>query len=103
MRIFPEFLLNFFNTKLSSNHTMSQSIQDILKERVLVLDGAMGTMIQRFKLKEDDFRGERFKDSPVLLKGNNDLLVLTRPDVIDSIHRQYLDSYGYVICCLQAV
>lgn len=76
---------------------MSQSIQDILKKRILVLDGAMGTMIQRFKLKEGDFRGERFKDSPVLLKGNNDLLALTRPDVIESIHRQYLDAGADII------
>ncbi len=67
-----------------------QKIQDILKERILVLDGAMGTMIQRYRLTEDDFRGERFKDFNVLLKGNNDLLCLTRHDVIEAIHREYL-------------
>jgi len=66
-------------------------IHDILKNRILILDGAMGTMIQRYKLTEDDFRGERFKDSTILLKGNNDLLSLTRPDVIEAIHREYLD------------
>ena len=65
-------------------------IKDILKERILVLDGAMGTMIQRYKLQEEDFRGERFKDSSILLKGNNDLLSITRPDVIEAIHREYL-------------
>ncbi len=60
-----------------------------MRERILVLDGAMGTMIQRHKLGEADFRGERFKDHPHDLKGNNDLLVLTRPDIIADIHRQY--------------
>lgn len=68
-----------------------RKIQDILKERILILDGAMGTMIQRYKLTEEDFRGERFKDFNVLLKGNNDLLCLTRPDVIETIHREYLE------------
>lgn len=68
-----------------------QQIQDILKERILILDGAMGTMIQRYKLTEEDFRGERFKDSTILLKGNNDLLSVTRPDVIEAIHREYLE------------
>lgn len=67
-------------------------IQDILKERILVLDGAMGTMIQRYKLEEADFRAERFKDHPHPLKGNNDLLSLTRPDIIKAIHREYLEA-----------
>jgi 5-methyltetrahydrofolate--homocysteine methyltransferase len=67
-------------------------IQDLLRERILVLDGAMGTMIQRYKLEEDDFRGERFKDHPHPLKGNNDLLSITRPDIIKAIHREYLDA-----------
>jgi 5-methyltetrahydrofolate--homocysteine methyltransferase len=67
-------------------------IQDILKERILVLDGAMGTMIQRYSLEEADFRAERFKDHPHPLKGNNDLLSLTRPDVIKAIHREYLEA-----------
>ena len=64
-------------------------IEDILKERILVLDGAMGTMIQRHPLEEADFRGERFKNHTHPLKGNNDLLSLTRPDIIEDIHRQY--------------
>ncbi len=67
-------------------------LEKLLRERILVLDGAMGTMIQRFKLTEEDFRGERFKDHPSDLKGNNDLLSITRPDVIKSIHRQYLEA-----------
>lgn len=72
-------------------------IQEILKERILILDGAMGTMIQRYKLKEEDFRGERFKDFSCLLKGNNDLLCLTQPDVIAAIHREYLDAGADII------
>lgn len=67
-------------------------IEDILKERILVLDGAMGTMIQRYKLEEKDFRNERLKDHPHPLKGNNDLLSVTRPDVIKEIHRQYFEA-----------
>ncbi len=67
-------------------------MKDIIKERILVLDGAMGTMIQRYGLAEEDFRGEQFKDVPGLMKGNNDILCLTRPDVIADIHRKYLDA-----------
>ena len=64
----------------------------LLNERILILDGGMGTMIQSFKLNEQDYRGERFADFLGQLKGNNDLLCITRPDVIQSIHRQYLDA-----------
>ena len=71
---------------------MAISIEDILKERVLVLDGAMGTMIQRHTLEEEDFRGERFKDHSHPLKGNNDLLSITRPDIIRDIHKQYFEA-----------
>ncbi|MCP4123041.1 MAG: 5-methyltetrahydrofolate--homocysteine methyltransferase [Bacteroidetes bacterium] len=72
-------------------------IVEILKERILVLDGAMGTMIQRYKLEEEDYRGERFKDHPGSLKGNNDLLSLTRPDIIKQIHREYLEAGADII------
>lgn len=72
-------------------------IQDILKKRIMVLDGAMGTMIQRHKLEEADFRGSRFKDHPYPLKGNNDLLSLTRPDIIKEIHRQYFDAGADIV------
>lgn len=68
---------------------MSRNIKEILKERILVLDGAMGTMIQRHTLEEEDFKGERFKGHPHSLKGNNDLLSITRPEIIKDIHRQY--------------
>lgn len=73
------------------------NIQDILPSRILILDGAMGTMIQRYKLTEADYRGERFKDFSVLLKGNNDLLSLTRPDIIGEIHRAYLEAGADII------
>lgn len=68
------------------------SIQDILKKRILVLDGAMGTMIQRYQLEEEDFRKGWFENHPHKLKGDNDLLVLTRPDIIKEIHAQYLEA-----------
>ncbi len=68
---------------------MAYDIQEILKKRILVLDGAMGTMIQRHKLEEEDFRGDRFKDHGKALKGNNDLLSITRPDIIKEIHAEY--------------
>ncbi len=68
------------------------ALQQALKQRILVLDGAMGTMIQGYRLQEADYRGERFAEWPRDLKGNNDLLLLTRPDVIGEIHRAYLDA-----------
>jgi len=73
------------------------TIQDCLKERILIIDGAMGTMIQRHKLEEKDYRGERFKDWPSDLKGNNDLLSLTQPDIIEGIHREYLEAGADII------
>ena len=67
-------------------------IHEILKERILVLDGAMGTMIQRYRLQEADFRNEELKNHPHSLHGNNDLLSVTRPDIIKEIHRQYFEA-----------
>ena len=72
-------------------------MQQLINERILVLDGAMGTMIQQYNLSEADFRGERFKDIPGQLKGNNDMLCLTRPDVIEEIHRKYLEAGADII------
>lgn len=69
-----------------------KTLHDILKERILVLDGAMGTMIQRYELTEEDFRKGWFEDHPKSLKGNNDLLSLTRPDIIREIHRAYFEA-----------
>ncbi len=74
----------------SLNYTRAQALPEILNTRIAILDGAMGTMIQRFKLSETDYRGERFKDFPKDVKGNNELLSLTRPDVIRDIHEGYL-------------
>jgi len=73
-------------------YTRGQALPALLEKRILILDGAMGTMIQRFKLSEADFRGERLKDHPKDLKNNSDLLVLTRPEVIRDIHEGYLAS-----------
>jgi 5-methyltetrahydrofolate--homocysteine methyltransferase len=72
-------------------------LENRLKNELLFLDGAMGTVIQLHKLKEADFRGERFKDFHRDLKGNNDLLVMTSPEVIKSIHRAYLDAGSHII------
>src|SRR4029079_1208225 len=69
----------------------------LLKERIVILDGAMGTMIQGYRLSEADYRGKRFADHAHDLKGNNDLLVLTRPDVIREIHDQYFAAGADVI------
>jgi 5-methyltetrahydrofolate--homocysteine methyltransferase len=74
-----------------------EALQQAIRERILLLDGAMGTMIQAFKLDESAYRGERFKDWQTDLKGNNDLLSITRPDVIQSIHREYLEAGADVI------
>ena len=70
---------------------IKSSIQENAKERILVLDGAMGTMIQRYQLTEEQFRGSRFKDFHKDIKGNNDLLSITNPDIILAIHKEYLD------------
>ena len=70
---------------------------ELLKEKILILDGAMGTNIQKFALTESDYRGEIFKNHSVDLKGNNDILALTRPDVIENIHRQFLEAGADII------
>ena len=71
---------------------MRSSIEDIIQQRILILDGAMGTMIQKHKLLENDYRGEKFKDHPRSQKGNNDLLSLTKPEIILNIHTEYLEA-----------
>src|SRR4051812_16031297 len=72
-------------------------LRRLLNDRILILDGAMGTMIQRYKLTETDFRGERFANHPRDLKGDSDVLVLTRPDVISAIHHEYLAAGADII------
>lgn len=76
---------------------MKRTIQQLVLERILVLDGAMGTMIQQYNLREEDFRGERFAHIAGQLKGNNDFLCLTRPDVVQEIHRKYLEAGADII------
>jgi len=72
-------------------------LKSILKQKIMVLDGAMGTMIQRYKLSDTDYRGERFKDHPDEMKGNNDILSLTQPQIIKEIHKQYLEAGADII------
>lgn len=76
---------------------MKKNIQECLEERILIIDGAMGTMIQRYKLEEKDFRGEKFKDWHKDVKGNNDLLSITQPQIIEAIHKEYLKAGADII------
>jgi 5-methyltetrahydrofolate--homocysteine methyltransferase len=71
---------------------LKQKLEDRIKQKILILDGAMGTMIQKHKLQENDFRGAEFRDHPKLLKGNNDILSITKPEIIKAIHRQFLEA-----------
>jgi 5-methyltetrahydrofolate--homocysteine methyltransferase len=79
------------------DYTRGAALAQILKQRIVVLDGAMGTMIQRYKLGEHDYRGERFRDHPKSLKGNGDVLQLTRPDVVEAIHEAYLRAGADIV------
>ncbi|MES2617621.1 MAG: homocysteine S-methyltransferase family protein [Bacteroidota bacterium] len=72
--------------------SIKSRLEKILAERIMIIDGAMGTMIQTYNLTEEDYRGERFKDFPHSVKGNNDLLVLTKPEIISEIHKQFLEA-----------
>ena len=76
---------------------MRVNINEILKQRILVLDGAMGTMLQRNQFEEADFRGERFKDFPHPLKGNNDLLSITQPEAVKAVHRAYFEAGADIV------
>lgn len=76
---------------------MKKELEKILAQRIMILDGAMGTMIQAYNFQEEDYRGERFKDYEILLKGNNDLLTLTQPEAIKEIHRKYLAAGADII------
>jgi 5-methyltetrahydrofolate--homocysteine methyltransferase len=73
------------------------ALREALTQRILVIDGAMGTMIQGYQLAESDYRGERFKSWPCDLKGNNDILVLTQPQIVAEIHRAYLDAGADIV------
>ena len=76
---------------------MIKTLEDIVRDRILILDGAMGTMIQQYALTEEDFRGYRYRKTPGLMKGNNDMLNITRPDVVSDIHRKYLEAGADII------
>ena len=82
---------------LSAKNFIMNPIKNLLEKRILIIDGAMGTMIQRYKLQEADYRGERFKDWASDLKGNNDLLCLTQPQIIKAIHKEYLQAGADII------
>ncbi len=73
------------------------NIKELLQQHILVLDGAMGTMLQRYKFSEEDYRGERFKDYPTPLKGNNDLLSITQPQAIAEVHRKYFEAGADIV------
>lgn len=77
--------------------TTEARLKQLLDERILIIDGAMGTMVQRYKLQEGDYRGERFKDWHTDVKGNNDLLCITRPEIIKEIHKQYLQAGANIL------
>jgi methionine synthase (B12-dependent) (EC 2.1.1.13) len=76
---------------------MKNDLYEIAQQKILILDGAMGTMIQRYKLEEEDYRGERFKQHQHPLKGNNDLLSITKPEIIKEIHRQYFQAGADIV------
>src|SRR5690606_18180066 len=80
-----------------SSYTRGAEFVRRLGERILIMDGAMGTMIQRYKLAEGDFRGKRFAEHPRDVKGNNELLSIVRPEIIAEIHKQYLDAGADII------
>jgi len=82
---------------MKNNFYKDHPIDAQLKKHILILDGAMGTMIQRYKLGESDFRGSRFKDHSIDLGGNNDILSLSQPDIIKEIHLAYLDAGADII------
>ena len=82
---------------MSKQPNQSEALARLLRERIVILDGAMGTMIQLRKLDEASYRGERFKDWTSDLKGNNDLLSLTQPQIIEDIHRQYFEAGADII------
>jgi len=90
-------LLAEIQRKTKTMTLLKPSIKELLNDRVLVLDGAMGTMIQRYNLTEKDYRGEQFKNHPHDLKGNNDLLCLTQPHIISAIHHEYLEAGADII------
>ena len=91
--------MSHLNSNYSVFAALGEEIQSALKERILVIDGAMGTMIQRHSLEEEDYRGQEFKDHSTSVKGNNDLLSLTNPQIILNIHKVSFEYYYYYYFC----
>jgi 5-methyltetrahydrofolate--homocysteine methyltransferase len=91
------FLSVWLPKQIRCKNFVMTDIRSLLNNRILIIDGAMGTMIQRYKLNEEEYRGDRFKDWPSDVKGNNDLLCLTRPDIVREIHGQYLEAGADII------
>mgnify|MGYP003562717209 CR=1 FL=1 len=89
--------ISYSNGPFLSVNTFMKDIKEILKERILVLDGAMGTMIQRYNLSPEDYHGDRFKGHSISLRGNNDILNITRPDVISEIHAAYFEAGADIV------
>src|SRR4030095_15752170 len=83
---------------MSTRSERTAALKAAADQRILIIDGAMGTMIQRLKLEEGDYRGKRFADHAKLVKGNNDLLVLTQPKAIGAIHAAYLEAGADIVC-----
>ena len=90
-------VLKRLNPDLATGFFIMKKMKKILNNRIMVFDGAMGTMVQSYNLKEEDFRGDRFNNHPKDLKGNNDLLCLTRPDVVGEIHKAYFDAGADIV------
>ena len=80
-----------------TRNDVGQELEALLAKRIVIIDGAMGTMVQRYKFDEATYRGERFRDAKQDLKGLHDLLCITRPDAIEEVHRQYLDAGADII------
>lgn len=95
--LFPLFCSLSFLDKPTKMQNRTESLLQAIQRRILILDGAMGTMIQRYQLSEEDFRTPELKDHPKALKGNNDLLSLSRPDIIRAIHLEYLEAGADII------
>ncbi|XP_008295420.1 methionine synthase [Stegastes partitus] len=93
----PTNAFNQFSSQAGGSCPLESELRAVLQQRIMVLDGAMGTMIQQQQLQEEDFRGSKFKDHPLPLKGNNDVLSITQPDIIYKIHKEYLQAGADII------
>ncbi|MBT7938417.1 MAG: 5-methyltetrahydrofolate--homocysteine methyltransferase, partial [Euryarchaeota archaeon] len=82
---------------MEMNASRISTFKELLKQRILIIDGAMGTMLQRYGLEEEDFRNESLKEHQIDLKGNNDLLVLTKPEVVKEVHLQYFEAGADIV------